>query len=371
MWFTGTMLTCIAKQYLMTDLEFNRRLRQVTFLILLLALSIVVVEELYGYLPGILGAITLYILSREKYFQLTFKKRWRKAAAAFFLIACYSLLLVLPVFLAITLLLPKVESLINNQVQLLADAKHVLAVVQNKIGYNFIDDKAIVNAAGKLSSVLPSLFSSTANLVTNLVIMLFLLYYMLYSGAQIERFFSSVLPLKEANIKLLATETKTTIKSNAIGIPLIALIQGSTAALGYFIFGIKDVLLWGFLTGVFSFLPVIGSMVVWVPICVYLFASGSSGAAIGLLLYSAIVTSNVDYFARMSIMKKLGDVHPVITLLGIMIGLSLFGFIGLIFGPLLINYIIVLFGIYMNEFVEAQPDDKLPEQTNDTIANGE
>jgi predicted PurR-regulated permease PerM len=341
----------------MNDKDFNRRLRQILFLVLLLTLTIVVVESLYIYLPGMLGATTLYILSRENYFQLTYKKKWKKGTAAFLFILYYSLLLGLPVFLAITLLSPKIEGLINNQQQLLSGAKHVLDVVQNKVGFKLVDDKAIGSAAGKLSSILPSLFSSTATLVTNLVIMLFLLYYMLYSGSVIERFLARVIPLKDENIRLLAIETKTTIKSNAIGIPVIALIQGATAALGYFIFGVQDVLLWGFLTGVFSFLPVIGSMIIWVPICIYLFASGNTGTGIGLLLYSAIVTSNIDYFARLSIMKRLGDVHPVITLFGIIVGLSLFGFIGLIFGPLMVNYIIVLFDIYMNEFVEEQPGE--------------
>ncbi len=339
----------------MTEMEFNHRLRQVFFLILIITLSIVLLKELYIYLPGVLGAVTLYILCRENYFQLIYKRKWKKGLAAILFIFYYSLLLGLPIFLAVTLLAPKVESLINNQQELLAGAKHVLSVVQTKIGRNFIDDKAISNAAGKVSSVLPSLFSSTATLVTNLVIMLFLLYYMLYSGSAMEKFLSKVIPLKDENIKLLATETKTTIKSNAIGIPVIALIQGATAALGYFIFGVKDVLLWGFLTGVFSFLPVIGSMIIWVPVCIYMYASGNTGMAVGLLLYSAIVTSNIDYFARISIMKRLGDVHPVITLFGIIVGLSLFGFIGLIFGPLLVNYVIVLFDIYMNEFVEEQP----------------
>ena len=73
---------------------------------------------------------------------------------------------------------------------------------------------------------------------------------------------------------------------------------------------------------------------------------------IGLLLYSVIITGNVDYISRITIMRKLGDVHPVITVLGVIVGLGLFGFIGLVFGPLLVNYIIVLFKIYMNEFVE-------------------
>jgi predicted PurR-regulated permease PerM len=250
---------------------------------------------------------------------------------------------------------------------MLAVIKNAFAVVQQKFGFSITSEKSISTAVEKVSAMLPSLFNSTAILVANLVIMLFLLYYMLYSGSNMEKLLFKIIPLKDDNTKLLATETKTTIKANAIGIPLIALVQGVTAAIGYFIFGVKDVFLWGFLSGVFSILPIIGSMAIWIPLCIYLYASGNTSMAIGLTLYSAIITSNIDYFARLSIMKKMGDVHPVITMLGIIVGLGLFGFIGLVFGPLLVNYIIVLFGIYMNEFVEK--NDVVIEALNQKIAD--
>jgi predicted PurR-regulated permease PerM len=262
------------------------------------------------------------------------------------------LLLGLPIYLAATLITPKINAIMNDPSVTIASFKNALMVVQQKIRFNITSENTINGAVEKISSMLPSLFNSTANLITNLVIMLFLLYYMLYSGTVMEKTLFKIIPLKDENTRLLATETKTTIKSNAIGIPLISLIQGITAAIGYLIFGVKDVGLWGFLTGLFSFLPVLGTMIIWIPLCIYMYSTGNAGMAIGLALYSAVVTANIDYFARITIMKKLGDVHPVITLLGIIVGLSLFGFIGLIFGPLLVNYIIVLFNIYMNEFVE-------------------
>lgn len=334
------------------DKEFNVKIKQVLFLIFLLALIMVTVYELFAYLPGMLGAITLYILSRENYFQLIYKKKWKKGWAAMIFVLYYLLLLGLPVFLAVTLITPKINNIINDPAAMLSVVKSAFAVVQQKFGFNITSEKSIGSAVEKITTMLPSFFNSSANLVANLVIMLFLLYYMLYSGSNMEKLLFKIIPLKDENTKLLATETKTTIKSNAIGIPLIALIQGVTAAIGYLIFGVKDVALWGFLSGVFSILPVIGSMAVWVPLCIYLYATGNTSMAIGLTLYSAIITSNIDYFARLSIMKKMGDVHPVITMLGIIVGLGLFGFIGLVFGPLLVNYIIVLFGIYLNEFVE-------------------
>ena len=339
-------------------------------MILLILLVSIVIQNLYNYLPGMLGAVTLYILSREKYFQLVYAKKWKKGWAGALFILYYFLLIGLPIYLAATLIAPKINAILSDPTATIASFKNALMVVQQKTGFNFTSEKTINNAVDKVSTIVPSLFNSTATLVSNLVLMLFLLYYMLYSGASIEKTLFKIIPLKDENTRLLATETKITIKSNAIGIPLISLIQGLTASIGYFIFGVQDVALWGFLTGIFSFLPVLGTMIIWIPLCIYMYSTGHEGAAIGVGLYSAIVTANIDYLARITIMKKLGDVHPVITMLGIIAGLSLFGFIGLIFGPLLLNYIIVLFNIYMNEFVEEPKADLINVNTKPKEAAG-
>ena len=172
-----------------------------------------------------------------------------------------------------------------------------------------------------------------------------------------------IIPLKDANTSILASETKKMVKANAIGIPLISIIQGLTATLGYFIFNVNEFALWGFFTGVFAFFPVVGTMVVWVPLVIYMYVSGDTWNATGLMLYSLVVTGNIDYIARITIMKKMGNVHPVITVLGVLIGLGLFGFIGLIFGPLLVSYIVVLFRIYMNEFTTQPVEEKKPDES--------
>jgi predicted PurR-regulated permease PerM len=87
-----------------------------------------------------------------------------------------------------------------------------------------------------------------------------------------------------------------------------------------------------------------------------MYVSGDTWNATGLFFFSLIVTGNVDYLSRITLLKKMGHVHPVVTVLGVLVGLGLFGFIGLIFGPLLVNYIILLFRIYMNEYIEHKPD---------------
>jgi predicted PurR-regulated permease PerM len=338
--------------------NFNDRIKQILLLLLIILLIFLSVKELTVFMPGVLGAVTLYILSRANYFQLVYNKKWKKGKAAGLYILYYLILLGLPVFLAITLISPKVNSFIADPNATIEKAKAAIMSVQEKFGISFVSQSSLQNALNKISAFLPSIINSTATLLTNLIIMLFFLYYMLYHGTEIEKTLFRIIPLKDANTNMLASETKKIVKANALGIPLISIIQGLTATLGYFIFGIEEWALWGFITGIFAFFPIVGTMIVWVPLVIYTFATGNSTNGILLMVYSIIVTGNIDYIARITIMKKIGNVHPVITVLGVLIGVGLFGFIGLIFGPLLVNYIIVLFKIYMNEFVEPLAKEK-------------
>ena len=161
---------------------------------------------------------------------------------------------------------------------------------------------------------------------------------------------ANIIPLKNDNINLIAEDTKMMVKANALGIPLICLIQGLFAAFGYWLFGVSDWGLWAFFTGLFAFFPLVGTMIVWVPLVLYLFAIGDAMPATWLTFYSFIITGNVDYVARITLLKKMGDVHPLITVIGVIAGLNLFGFMGLVFGPLLVSYFIILVKIYISEF---------------------
>ena len=346
------------------SITFNNRIKQILLLLLILLLIFLTVKELTSFLPGILGAITLYMLCRGGYFQLVYNKKWKKGRAAGLYMLYYLLLLGLPVFLAITLISPRVNDVISDPTATIESIKQAVAEVQQKAGVTFVSEKSLTSSLNKLTEFIPSLLNSTANLITNLILMLFFLYYMLYHGREMEKTLFRIIPLKDENTSILAAETKKIVKANALGIPLISIIQGLTATLGYFIFGVKSFALWGFLTGVCAFFPVVGTMIIWVPLVIYMYTIDLTWQATGLLLYSVLVTGNVDYIARITIMRKMGDVHPVITVLGVIVGLGLFGFIGLIFGPLLVSYIIVLFKIYMSEFVGSPSQENLT--TTDT-----
>lgn len=339
---------------------FNNMIKQLMTLFILLLLIFLSVKELYVFFPGLLGALTLYILSRGSYFQLVYKRKWNKSRTALMYLLLYFFMLAGLVYLIIALLEKQVQPFLNDPASQLNKAKDAVADVQERTGFVFVSEETLSTLQQKLAAFLPSLVNDMANLLMNLIIMLFILYYMLVHGSDMEKYLGRIIPLKQQNVQLLARETNRLVKASALGIPLISIIQGVTATIGYIIFGVQEFVLWGFLTGVFAFFPVVGTMIIWVPLVIFMYASGHQWDATWLGLYSLIVTGNVDYLARISLLKKMGHIHPVVTVLGVIVGLGLFGFLGLIFGPLLVNYIILIFRIYTNEFIE--PAEEVPEK---------
>lgn len=336
----------------MTQFVFNQRLRQTLLLIVIIVIGIILVAQLSAFIPGFLGGITLYILSRSLYFKLVFLKKWKKGWTAVLFILGYLFLISLPIYFSITLISPKINELLQKQDKIIAMVQQISTLIQEKTGYELLTGETAKQLAGKMATLLPKLLNSTANIVANIVMMFFLLYYLLVEGRNMEKYISKIVPLQKHNLGVLSNETKTMIKANALGIPIISLIQGITSAIGYWIFGVEDWGMWGFVTGVFAFFPIVGTTIIWLPLVILLYSQGHTWPAAGLLIYSLLVTGNVDYLARLSLMKRMGDVHPLVTILGVIVGLSLFGFVGLVFGPLMISYFLVLVKIYMNEFGE-------------------
>jgi len=329
---------------------FNNRLRQLILLLLIVLLALLLINQLFVFLPGFLGAITLYILLRGTFFYLTIKKRRRKTITALLFIFSSLIVIALPVYFSIQLISSKLSVILSNPAALITDAKIVGEKIYTLTGFQLLSEENIVNFQKQAANIIPSILNSSAAILSNFAIMFFLLYFLLMNGRKTEKFLDRYIPLKEENIDLLGFETISMIRANAIGIPVLAIIQGIVATIGYRIFGVEDYALWGFLTGVFSMVPIVGTAVIWVPLTAYFFAVDKTGNAIGLLIYALVLITNIDYVVRLTLLKKFMDVHPLITVFGVIVGIGLFGFWGVIFGPLLISYFIILVKIYMNEF---------------------
>jgi len=258
---------------------FDNKLRQILFIILIIVLGVLLMNQLTLFFPGILGGVTLYIVSREWYYKLVYHKKWSKGWTALLFIIGYLIMIGLPVFFTIKLISPRINSLVQNQHEVLQGVKAFSTRLSKFIGVQILNEEKLRTFGSKISTYIPTVLNSTLNLITNMIMMFFLFYYMLVSGKSMEKFLLGFIPLKPESIRVVAHETRILIKANALGIPLISLVQGGFAALGYWMFGVQDWGMWGFITGVFAFFPVVGTMIIWIPLVIYLYSSNHNVSA--------------------------------------------------------------------------------------------
>lgn len=205
---------------------FNQQIRQALLLLLLLLISLLVIKELYVFLPGLLGALTLYILGRDSYFRLVYHRKWRKGWTAGLYILTYFVLSGSITYFTFSMLGRQLHEFAGNPATIFDRAENVINSIQQKAGISLISEDAFLDLKKKITVILPRLVNNTINLLANQAILLFVLYYMFVHGKEIESFLLRTIPLKRTNINLLAHDTKRMIKASALGIPLISVIQG-------------------------------------------------------------------------------------------------------------------------------------------------
>lgn len=333
------------------------KIRQYLFLAILILLLIAIVREMYFLFSAFLGAVTLYVLLRNFQHRLVVDFRWKKGLAALFLILSSLLAIVLPSTLFISFMIDKVSPLLSNPAPINAafHTIHDYLILHYKIDIFKPENIAKLNA--QIVPMLQKTLGNTLNAVGNVVVMYLLLYFMLSESMSIELWLRNHVPFKNRNVSKLIKECRSMVYSNAVGIPIVAVLQGITGLIGYWIFGVQDALLMGLLTTICSVIPVVGSMAVFLPLGIYQLAIGHTGSGIGVLLWGLLLIGSVDNVARFMLQKRLADVHPLITIFGVIIGINLFGFLGLIFGPLLLSLFILLVRIYLDEFGTANVND--------------
>lgn len=340
----------------MSDTISQNRIRQIFFIVILLLLGLLLFLELYSFLPAVLGAMTLYILMHRWMFFLTEKKKWRKGWTAALLMLLSFIVILLPVGLLANMLSSKVTYAVQHSSELVAALKKLVASLEQQFDITITSEENINKLGNAITQSLPRILGATFNTVTTIFFMYFILYFMLVNGRYMEDTLYEYIPLKDENVNKVSKEVNKMVVSNALGIPLIAFAQGLVGLVGYLIIGVKEPFFWFGVTCIAAMLPVVGAALAYVPLAIIFFASEETGRGIAMLIFGFGIIGTVDNVLRFTLLRKLGDVHPLTTVFGVIIGLNLFGFIGLIFGPLLISLFILLLKIYSSEFISKQRD---------------
>ncbi|HBC04119.1 MAG TPA: AI-2E family transporter [Aequorivita sp.] len=325
-------------------------IRQIFVILLILLMGSLIFRELLPYLTGVLGAVTIYVLMRKWMAKLVNQKKWNPSLAAAFLMLLSFVGILIPIAGIILMLTNKIGDAVQNSAAVIKALKEQLAKIEDTVGYDLtsqIDPSAIT---GWLSDNLQNLAGGTFNAFIAIGLMYFMLYYMFTNRTDLRDSLKEYIPMHRGNLKEIGIEVQAMVRSNALGIPLVAVAQGIVALIGFLIFGIEDPFFWFVIVTIGSMIPFVGTLVGILPVFVLTLSTGHSFQAWGILIYGFVVVGSTDNIIRLYVLKKLDNVHPLVTLIGVIVGVPLFGFIGLIFGPLLISLFMVIVRIYRKEY---------------------
>lgn len=326
-----------------------KTIRQVFVLSLIIFIGILIFKELMPYLSGVLGAVTIYVLLR-KWMNKLVDKGWNVNAAASLLMVGSFFCIFLPVSGIILMLGSRVGDAVNSFENVLEIYKSYANKLETKYDIDLISNFNSSETTSLITENLEVFAGGTFSVLISIAIMYFLLYYMLTNRRKLRESLYEYLPISKENLKIIGKETQAMVRSNALGIPLVAMAQGIIALIGFLIFGIDDPFFWFVIVTIGSMIPFVGTLVGILPVFLITISSGDAFAAWGILIYGFVVVGSTDNIIRLFILQKLDDVHPLITVIGVLVGVPLFGFIGLVFGPLLISLFLVIIKIYKKEF---------------------
>lgn len=325
-----------------------------SLIIIILLMGVIIFWRITPFLGGLLGALTIYILVRKQMSHLTEKRKIRRSIGALLITAEAILCFLVPLSLVVWIVVGKLQDINLDPQSFIAPIEQMAAVIKVKTGYDVMSTDTISFILSILPRIGQVVMGGISSFAINLFVLVFVLYFMLVGGQKMEKYINDILPFNEKNSQDVVHEINMIVRSNAIGIPLLAIIQGSVATIGYFIFGAPNALILGLLTCFVTIIPMVGSALIWFPTAAYLALTGDWFNAIGLLLYGGAVVSQLDNLIRFVLQKKMANIHPLITVFGVVIGLSLFGFMGIIFGPLLLSLFFLFVDMFKKEYLDSQ-----------------
>ncbi|MBI3815794.1 MAG: AI-2E family transporter [Nitrospinae bacterium] len=186
--------------------------------------------------------------------------------------------------------------------------------------------------------------------IIKFVFMVIAMFFLFKDGEKWGRTILDIIPLKKEEIEILRNKFHQMIYAVFYGILLTSLAQGMLAGIGYAVAGVASPVLLGAVTAISSIVPIIGTTTIWVPVVGYLFLSGDISHAIALGLWCLLVVGTIDNMIRPIFISGHSKTPLFLTILGVFGGLTAFGFIGIILGPLILVICSTLFQFYLIEY---------------------
>jgi len=317
---------------------------------LLSAVTFMMVEPLLGYF---LGAIILGFMMQPM------QKKLRRVVgdriSAFLLVIFGILVVVLPILGIGTAVIEDAGNLAEDLEE--SEAINTTQIEQRLAEYtgqNFDIETSLDSFVSTFTNTTLGGFSQIVTTLTEIAIgvtlLIFLLYYLLKDGEKFVKWLRDTTPLpSDIQNQLYARVNKTTwavIKGHV----LVAVVQGLIAGLGLAITGVPNYAFWTFIMVILGFIPIIGTVVVWLPAAAYLFAIDRSAAAIFLFLYGMVIVGLTDNILRPIAVDRGSNLHPAVIIIGVIGGVYIFGAAGLFIGPIILGIFKAVLLVFKNNY---------------------
>jgi len=308
-----------------------------------------------------LAAIIVVISYPLFEFLLKYMSRQRRSIAAALSTLVVFVIVVIPIFFASMLLVNEFVSFyksIDTSSPLAIDS--MLSGVEQSLqqyipGFELNVSEQLKQSIEWFTRNIGVLFAGTISFIFTFLIALMGSFYLFRDGQRLVDWLVSISPLTDTEDHVILQRIARSIRSVATGTVLVALIQGLAATTGFAIFGIERPILWGSMAALGALLPGIGTLGTMVPAIGFLFYVGDPAAAIGLIVWTIAAIVIIDNLIGPHLMSRGNNLHPFVVLVSVLGGISLFGPIGFVLGPVFVSLFMVLLELYA---VYMQPENK-------------
>lgn len=333
----------------------DHKINRYFFLAIIIVFGLMLLYSLIEFFTAFLASVMFYVLSKPIVEYLIKKKGWSKPLTAVFIIFTTLIIIMAPMTLFITMVYKKIAGFLENPDLIMQTLKNFDNQVADRFGVQLLSPSNMEKIQTTATNLMTAVLNNSLNFFSTITMMYFFLYFMIINVNRMEAAIVFYLPFPRQKIELFGHELVAQTFSNAVGVPLIAIAQGLTGYAAYKVINLPEAGFWAIITGFASIIPIVGCAIVWIPAAVYLMATSHVGQGFFIIGWGAIIMGSVDNVVRFLLAKRMADTHPVVTVLGVIMGLKFFQLPGLIFGPLLISYFLILLKIYYWEYQMVTP----------------
>lgn len=328
-------------------------------ILLFLLLVGIVIYGLFPYMNAFLGAGILYVILKPLYNVLLSKLKLPRSIAALISILLGFILILIPLYLVLSSIIVEIQNVAPYLKFIPTYTDSILSFLQSMPFQSLINEidlkTKIIEIASNATNYLSAIFLNTAQSMSEQLvvatILIFVLYYLLTEDdSQFAKKICSLIPFNENNSKKLLDAFPVIVKMTVISAVIIAIIEGAIIFFIFSFLNIKGALLWGIITAIFTFVPVVGATIIWLPASIIQIAQQNYAASI-IIFITGIIMSFVDNLVRPFVQKHIGSMHPLMSLIGIIIGINLFGLLGLVIGPMLLMYLMLIAEMVDEEYL--------------------